>query len=70
MTVWFNSIRWLAFLRNQVFRRSDEIEEHAVIVFPSSERRLSRPSNFLYMILYIGGGHTEGLAVLAFVCLQ
>jgi len=41
MTVWFNSIRWLAFLRNQVFRRSDEIEEHTVIVFPSSERRLS-----------------------------
>ena len=70
MTVWFNSIRWLAFLHNQVFRRSDEIEEHAVIVFPSSERRLSRPSNFLYMILYIGGGLTEGLAVLAFVCLQ
>src|SRR5215469_14587288 len=24
----------------------------------------------LYMILYIGGGHTAGCAVLAFVCLQ
>src|SRR5215469_8514494 len=24
----------------------------------------------LYMILYIGGGHTAGFAVLAFVCLQ
>ena len=33
-------------------------------------RRLTRPSNFLYMILYIGGGHTAGCAVLAFVCLQ
>ena len=33
-------------------------------------RRLTRPSNFLYMILYIGGGHTAGFAVLAFVCLQ
>jgi hypothetical protein len=33
-------------------------------------RRLTRPSNFLYMILYIGGGHTVGCAVLAFVCLQ
>ena len=25
---------------------------------------------FLYMILYIGGGHTEGFAVLAFVCFE
>ena len=27
-------------------------------------------TNLLYMILYIGGGHTAGLAVRAFVCLQ
>src|SRR6516165_8978791 len=33
-------------------------------------RRLTRPSNFLYMILYIGGGHTAGCAVLAFVPFQ
>ena len=26
--------------------------------------------NLLYMILYIGSGHTAGCAVLAFVCLQ
>ena len=31
---------------------------------------VSRPSDFLYTILYIGGGHTEGFAVLAFVYSQ
>jgi len=33
-------------------------------------RRRTRPSNFLYMILYTGGGHTAGCAVLAFVSFQ
>jgi len=38
---------------------------------PALRNRLfSRPSDSLYTILYIGGGPTEGFAVLAFLCFQ
>jgi hypothetical protein len=38
---------------------------------PGVKRPTTRSAvELLYMILYSGGGHTAGFAVLAFVCLQ